>query len=346
MERNDKILIGALAGAGLIGGLALLGTRRPKYDLKDKVVLIVGGSRGLGLVMAREFAKGGARIAICARDIEELQRARADIESFGARVLDIVCDARRQAEIISTVESVRERMGPIDVLVNNAGIIRVGPLELQTQQDFEESMQLHFWAPYYATQAVLPEMKRRGSGRIVNISSIGGKVAVPHLASYCAGKFALVGLSSAMRTELVQHGIYVTTVCPGLMRTGSHINAEFKGQNEKEFALFSLMDGLPITSVSAESAARQIVNAVRRGDAELTISLQAKLAARFQALFPETTAGILELTAAALPGPGTADKTSHTGLESTSAISPSIVTSLIDEAAERNNELKPNEQIH
>ncbi len=346
MERNDKIMYGALAGAGLVGGLVLLNALRPRYDFRDKTVLIVGGSRGLGLVMARLLAAEGARIVICARDAGELLRAQTELEETGAAVGAVACDASDHAEIERAVAEARSHFGPIDVLINNAGIIRVGPLELQTQQDFEEAMQIHFWAPFYATQAVLPEMKQRGSGRIVNISSIGGRVAVPHLASYCASKFALVGLSSAMRTELVQHGVYVTTVCPGLMRTGSHINAEFKGQNEKEFALFSIMDGLPVTSVSAENAARQILNAVRRGDAELTISIQAKLAARFNAVFPETTAGILELVNRFLPGPGAADTTAYTGLESTSDISPSFVTSLIDEAAEQNNELKPNEQIH
>ena len=346
MERNDKIILGALAGAGLVGGLALLSARRSAYEFRDKVVMIVGGSRGLGLVMARRFAAEGAAIVLCARDPGELLRAQSELESMGARVGAIACDVTDQQEIERAVSEIAAQFGPVEVLVNNAGIIRVGPLELQTQEDFEEAMQVHFWGPFYATQAVLPEMKRRGSGRIVNISSIGGKVAVPHLSSYCASKFALVGLSSAMRTELVQHGVYVTTVCPGLMRTGSHINAEFKGQNEKEFALFSVMDALPLTSVSAENAARQILNAARRGDAELTISVQAKLAARFNAVFPATTAGILELVNRFLPGPGTNDTTAFTGLESTSGISPSIVTTLIDEAAEENNELKPNEQIH
>lgn len=345
MERDNKIIIGALAGAGLLG-LALLGARRPGYDFRDRVVFIVGGSRGLGLVLAREFAREGAKIAICARDGGELERARKDLESLGARVFDIVCDARQQSEVVRAVGKVHARFGAIDVLVNNAGIIRVGPLELQTRQDFEEAMQIHFWAPYYAIKAVLPEMKRRRSGRIVNISSIGGKIAVPHLASYTASKFALTGLSSAMRSELVQHGVYVTTVCPGLMRTGSHINAEFKGQKEKEYALFSIVDALPLSSISAETAARQILNAVRRGDAELIISVQAKLATKFNALFPEATAGMLELVNRFLPAPGTTDTSSSTGLESISKISPSWATANIDEAAEQNNELKPNEQIH
>ena len=345
MKTNNKIMIGA-AGIGVLGALALLGTRRPKYEFANKTVLIIGGSRGLGLVLARQFLTEGARVAICARDEKELERAAADLQQYGGPVMTSVCDAARQDAVESSVADVQSRLGPVDVLVNVAGIIKVGPLELQTQEDFEYAMQLHFWAPYFAMNAVLPEMKRRGSGRIVNISSIGGKVAVPHLAAYCASKFALTGLSSAMRTELVKHGVHVTTVCPGLMRTGSHVNAEFKGQNEKEYALFSIMDALPLTSVSADNAARQILDAARRGSAELTISIQAKLATRFNAIFPETTAGILEMIDRFLPEPGTRSTTSHTGLESTSEASPSLITSAIDRAAERNNELKPNEHIH
>lgn len=346
MERKSKILLGVAAGAGLAGALALIGSRRPRYDFRNKNVVIVGGSRGLGLVMAREFAAEGANIALFARDDSELQRAQRELENYGVRVHTVACDAKNQNEIEDAIADVQAVLGPIDVLVNNAGIIRVGPLELQTQQDFEETMQIHFWAPYYAMQAVLPEMKSRGTGRIINISSIGGKVPVPHLAPYCASKFALVGLSSSMRTELVQHGIYVTTVCPGLMRTGSHVNAEFKGQNEKEYALFSIMNALPTNSVSAENAARQVVNAARHGDAELIISVPAKLAARFYALFPNTTAGLLELTNGFLPGPGTNDASSSTGLESTSDFPPLWVTSNISDAAEKNNELKPNEHIN
>lgn len=344
--KNDKIIAGAVIGAGVIGAIALFARRRPRYDFRGKTALIIGGSRGLGLVLARQLAAEGARIAIAARDVEELARAEAELERSGAWVRSIVCDARLQDHVESAVAETESHFGQIDLLVNNAGIIRVGPLELQTQEDFEEAMQIHFWGPYYSMKAVLPAMKRRGGGRIVNISSIGGKVAVPHLASYSASKFALVGLSSAMRAELVKHGVYVTTVCPGLMRTGSHVNAEFKGQKEKEYALFSTLDALPVSSIRVESAARQILNSARRGDAELTISVQAKLAARFNALFPETMAGMLEIIDRFLPGPGGNGTESHTGLASTSGLSPSFVTANIDRAAEENNELKPGETIH
>lgn len=336
----------SISALGVLAGSTLLYRAfKPRYNFANKVVLITGGSRGLGLVLAREFAERGARIAICARDRDELQRAKEDLESRGAEVFDAICDVREQGEIETLVSDVRSRFGPIDVLVNNAGVIQVGPLDAQTQTDFEDAMRVHFWGPFYAMRSVIPEMRSRGEGRIVNISSIGGKIAVPHLAPYCASKFALAGLSSAMHGELAKDGISVTTVYPGLMRTGSHINALFKGQHRKEFALFSLANGLPLTSVSVENAARQIVSATARGDAELVISPQAKAAAMMNALLPNITSLVMDATNRMLPANGGIGRGYATGLESQSAVSPSILTSLVDAASYRNNELKPNESI-
>ena len=336
----------SISALGLIAGSALLyRALKPNYEFSGKVVLITGGSRGLGLVLARELASRGARIAICARDRDELQRAKEDLETRGAEVFDAVCDIRHQADVQLMIADVHSRFGRIDVLVNNAGVIQVGPLESQSQTDFEEAMRVHFWGPYYAIKAVLPEMRQRGEGRIVNISSIGGKIAVPHLVPYCASKFALAGLSAGLRTELAKENIFVTTVYPGLMRTGSHINALFKGQHRKEFAMFSIANGSPLTSVSAENAARQIANAAAAGRAELVISPQAKAAAKINALFPNLTSEILSAVNNLLPSDGGVGRGHATGLESTSAISPSVLTSLVDSASYRNNELKPNESI-
>src|SRR5262249_19813159 len=162
---------------------------------------------------------------------------------------------------------------PIDILINNAGTIRVGPIETMTIDDYRDSINTHFWGPYFATTAVLPSFQRRRQGRIVNISSIGGKISVPHLVPYSVGKFALTGFSEGLRSELLKDNIFVTTVCPGLMRTGSPRNAFFKGNNEAEYAWFSISDALPLVSMSAKRAARQIVNACVRGDAEVVLSL-------------------------------------------------------------------------
>lgn len=310
-----------------------------EYDLKNKTVLITGGSRGLGLVMAREFAREGSRLVLCARDEQELDRARLDLENRGENVMVVRCDIRNQQDVNAMIGAVNDRFGGVDVLVNNAGVIQVGPIEVMTTEDFELAMQAHFWGPLNTIMAVLPSMRQRKSGRIVNISSIGGKVSVPHLVPYSASKFALVGLSKGLRAELMKDGIKVTTVCPGLMRTGSPRNADFKGQHRFEYAWFSISDALPLLTVSAEHAARQVVRACRQGQAELVISVPAKIAVLFDALFPEVMSQMLALGNQLLPEAGGVGTERKKGRESMSAWSPSWLTTLNEKAAVRNNEL-------
>jgi NAD(P)-dependent dehydrogenase (short-subunit alcohol dehydrogenase family) len=330
----------AAAGAGALLAARALYRRWREYDLRGKAVLITGGSRGLGLVLAREFAAEGADVAVCARDRDELERARADLAARGASVLAFPCDVTDRAQVKEMVEVVTRRFGSIDVLVNNAGVIQVGPLEVMTLEDFEQAMAVHFWGPLYTTLAVLPQMRARRDGRIVNISSIGGKISVPHLLPYSASKFALVGLSDGLRAELSKDNVVVTTVCPGLMRTGSPRNATFKGQHRAEYAWFSISDALPVSSIGAERAARQIISACKRGQAELVISAQAVLAVKFRALFPEAAADILALANRLLPGPGGIGRGRAKGKESESPLAPSLLTTLGEWAAQRNNEIR------
>ena len=309
-----------------------------RIDLRGKVVLITGGSRGLGLVMARQFAAKGAKVVIAARDENEVRDAAQDLRGRGADVLPLTADLLDAAQVEGMVRQASDHFGPIDVLVNNAGTIQVGPIDSMTPADYEEAMKLHFWAPFWAVQAVLPQMRARGAGRIVNISSIGGKVSVPHLLPYSTSKFALVGFSEGLRSELMREGIYVTTVCPGLMRTGSHVNATFKGQNRLEYTLFSIGNSLPFSSTNAESAARQIVEACRYGDAELVIGLPAQAADLVHAMFPGATADLLGAGNRLLPGPGGIGTERAAGKESQTPLSPSPLTALADRAVNRNNE--------
>jgi short-subunit dehydrogenase len=182
-------------------------------------------------------------------------------------------------------------------------------------------------------------MKARRAGRIVNVASIGGKVAVPHLLPYSAGKFALVGLSDGLRAEVARYGVTVTTVCPGLLRTGSHLNAEFKGQHDKEYAWFALGNGLPGFSMSAETAARKILAACARGDAEAVLGWPAQLAAAARALFPNLVADALALVnRVLLPDPGGIGSGVARGRDSRGRL-PAFATALTDRAAARNNEV-------
>jgi short-subunit dehydrogenase len=317
--------------------------REQQYSFNGKTVLITGGSRGLGLVMARQLVQVGAQVAICARDATELEQAKAELEQQGGQVLSVACDITDRAQVEHMIQTVHDRFGEIGVLINNAGIIQVAPMELLTLEDYDEAMKLHFWAPLYTTLAVLPEMLQRHTGRIGNISSIGGKVCAPHLLPYGASKFALVGLSEGMRAELAKEGIVVTTVCPGLIRTGSPHNAIFKGQHRKEYAWFSISDSLPILSMSAEAFARKLLAACKRGDAEIILSLPAQIGARIHGLFPGLTADVLSWINRFLPKAGGIGQEQVSGQDSHSLLSPSVLTTLGDRAAQQNNEISATE---
>jgi len=330
-------LAGTTAFAAAAAGLA---RRRRRADLRGQVALVFGGSRGLGLALARELGAAGCRLVIAARDEGELAEARRELEARGAEVLAQRCDVGNAPELESVVAAARGRFGAIDVLVNVAGLIHVGPAESMTLDNFRDALAVNFWAPLRAMDAVVAEMRARRRGRIVNITSIGGRIAVPHLAPYCASKFALVGLSDAVRTELEQYGIRVTTVTPGLMRTGSPRNADMKGQHEAEYAWFSIADSLPGLSASAETAAAQIIEACRYGDPELTITLPAKIVTAANHFLPGLVAHTLMVANRMLPGVnGATGDQNKRGADSASKWAPSAATVLTDKAAVVNNEV-------
>ena len=297
----------AALGTAALATVAIAGVRHARSNrLRGKTVLITGSSRGLGLAMAEEFARRGARIVLTARDEDELERARALLlwrEAIGSpdEVLVLPADLRNPEEADHLVQRVTGTWGQIDVLVNNAGMMTVGPVESQTVEDFRNVMETNFFAGLHCTLAVLPQMLQRKAGTIVNITSIGGKVAVPHLLPYTASKFAAVGLSEGLHAELRDKGVHVLTVCPGLMRTGSHLNALFSGDAEREYRWFSLGASLPGVSTSAHRAAGKIVRAVIARDTEIAITPQAIFASRLADLSPELTSRAMSVVARMLP---------------------------------------------
>lgn len=316
-----------------------LRSARNCFTYPGRVVIITGGSRGLGLLMARQLKKEGARLALLARNREELQRAKEQLGG-GTSVLAITCDVSERAGVQHAIEIVMQHFGRVDMLINNAGIIQIGPLENMTYADYHHAMNVHFWGALHCTDAVLPYMRRHRSGRIVNIASIGGLIAVPHLAPYSASKFAVVGYSDAVRAEVAKDGIRVTTVCPGLMRTGSSINALMKGQHEAEFAWFGALSSLPLVSIDARRAARKIIAAARRGTPHLTITPQARVAAMLDRLMPNTFGRAMAIANRLLPAPaGVRGNEAWTGGEARPETLPRFVTALGDRAALRNNEL-------
>ncbi len=274
-RRETRRLRNFATGFTVAGGLALWTALRALRRLSlprftGQSVFITGGSRGLGLLLAREFAAEGARLTLLARDPAGLAAAEEDLAGRGGEVLTIACDVRDQTAVQDAIERAVEHYGRVDVLINNAGQIQVGPLDHMRLEDFADGLAVHLWGPLYTTLAVLPHMRRQRGGRIVNISSIGGRISVPHMLPYSASKFALAGLSDGLRAELTREKILVTSVFPGLMRTGSPPNATFKGRHEEDYAWFAAADSMPAISIGAERVATGIVRALLVEDYDRT----------------------------------------------------------------------------
>lgn len=338
MKTSGKLALWALAGAGAYVALRSIYRELTKYNVKDKVVLITGGSRGLGLILARQLAAKGARIAICARTTDQLGKAQLELEASGAEVVALVADVSDQQQVATLVNDVINHFGRIDILINNAGIIQVGPQDSMTVEDYEASMKGNFWSALYTMFEVIPHFKKQKHGRIVNITSIGGKIAVPHLLPYVASKFALVGLSEGMHAELQKENIIVTTVVPNLMRTGSPRNITVKGDHASEYAWFKLSGSMPMLSLDADRAAGKIISALEHGDGEVILSVTARLAVFLQGLSPGFIPALMGIANNLLPVNVHGGEVAMKGREAESELSLSGVGALSDQAAAKNNE--------
>ncbi|GAA3760326.1 SDR family NAD(P)-dependent oxidoreductase [Terriglobus aquaticus] len=310
----ESTLALGIVGAAVAVTSAMIAAHRRRAML-GKIVVITGGSRGLGLQLAEVFGKAGAHLVLASRNQDELNEAVGRLHQCGAirnsgTALTVVCDVTKPEDCKRLIDQAIDRYGRVDVLINCAGIIDVAPFQDQPLEAFEQSMQINFFGALHTIQAVLPHMQQARSGSIVNIGSIGGKIGVPHLLPYVASKYALTGFTQGLRAELSGTGINVTLISPGLMRTGSHVNARFGGNSQAEYQWFALGATLPGASISATSAARKIYNATVDGTAEITITPQAKLAALINGVAPSfasNTAGLMNR--ALLPKPNGNTKT-------------------------------------
>jgi NAD(P)-dependent dehydrogenase (short-subunit alcohol dehydrogenase family) len=308
----------AIAVTSLLAGRSLL-RRARRMPLMGKKVLIMGGSRGLGFAAARRFLREGADVAICARDETELARAAGELRAIAEslprpsglrpKVLTLCADVTDAQGATSTIDSAVAGLGQIDVLVNCAVEITIGPLEALTTEDFEQAFRGVFFAVYQPTMAVVPHMKGRHFGRIVNVTSVAGKAPIPHAGTYVAGKFAATGFSAVCAVELRKYGIRVSTVLPPPLRNGAWLNARYKGLADEEMAWFTHALQSPMTSADPERAAKAIVEAARWGDVERMVTPTSFLQARLHALWPSlyvALTGLLDARSLPASPPGAA----------------------------------------
>lgn len=271
-----------------------------RWSLHGRVAIVTGGSRGLGLELAQEIARRGGRLVICGREDSTLEAAVARLRENSAAVVGLRCDVGDPTQAQRLVEQTRQTYGRIDLVVNNAGIIDVGPQETMHTEDYHAALDTMFWGPLHVTQAAVPEL-RATKGRILNVTSIGGRTSVSRLLPYCSAKFAALAFSEGMTAAMMRQGVSVTTAVPGMMRTGSHWHARFRGAPRGEYSWFALAASLPVLSINAHRAARRMIDAVCAGRSHLTLTPMAHMASLAHGIAPGLTTRALGVVDALLP---------------------------------------------
>jgi len=189
-------------------------------NLKEKVAIVTGAARGIGLAAARRLALEGAAVLMADYDVEEARRAAADLSAIGLTVHAHKADVSKRNDVVAMTDAARRQFGEIDILVNNAGIAgRAAPLEEITDQDWDQMMDIDLKSVYLCSQAVIPAMKERRSGRIINVASIAGKEGNPNMIPYSTAKAGVIGLTKALAKEVAPFGIYVNAIAPAVIDT-------------------------------------------------------------------------------------------------------------------------------
>ncbi len=292
----------AVSLAGL--SAAALARRRRRLDLEGRVAIVTGGARGLGLAITRTLVQQGCRVAICGRDEKVIARCVDEYRSRGFTILGQACDVSNPDQVKAFLELVLDSYGEVDILVNNAAQCYVGPASELDALDMQLALQNIFWGQFHWTMAVLPRMRARRFGRIVNITSLGGKLPIPHQAAYVAAKHAATGWSETLAAELEHEGIVVSTITPPPLRNGAPLHAHYNGSREREFTWFASALTSPLSATSADRVAGVVVEAIARGQHERAVSPLSWLVARAHGLAPNLVGTGLRWIARRMPPAG------------------------------------------
>ncbi len=253
-----------------------------KRTLKGKVAIVTGASSGIGEAVARELASRGAAVVLAARDVERLEALEREISVSGGLALAVKTDVSIRGSVEAMVGETIDAFGVLDILVNNAGLGLSGRVAQLRLEDLRHVFEVNTIGPLNCIQAALPHM--RSGGRIINVSSVVGRRSVPKVGGYCATKFALNALSDALRVEIADRGISVTSVYPGTTRTAFRENSR-RTRDEKR--------GWRPKGVTPEKVAKRIADAAERGPRDVYVTLPDRLYIMVTTLLPGLTDRLL-----------------------------------------------------
>jgi 3-hydroxybutyrate dehydrogenase len=188
-------------------------------DLKGRHALVTGGGRGIGRATALALAREGASLTLCARTKKEIEAVADEVRGLGVKVLAVPADVGKPEDVKALFAAARAGLGPVDILVNGAGIAPSAPLPRTTDEMWSQVIAVNLSGVFYGMREALPEMTGRGWGRVVNIASIAGKSAMPYIAAYVASKHGVLGLTKVAALEVALKGVTVNAVCPGYVDT-------------------------------------------------------------------------------------------------------------------------------
>jgi len=252
----------------------------------DRAVLVTGASSGIGYDVAMAFGRQGAQVGLLSRRKSKLEELAERIEAAGGQPLVLQCDVTRRAEVQSAIDEATRSFGQIDILVNSAGLLIPDTVEEMRPEDMERMMAVNLYGAVHTIQAVIPAMKKAGAGRIINVASLAGRRGVSPLAGYSASKFALVGLTEALRIELFGSGVWVSLVMPGVIDTPMSEEA----RNNKMLRALPAIAAMPVRWVTWAVLAAAIF-----GLPEVDVPPGSAIAEKLAALFPTTSDAFLSV---------------------------------------------------
>ncbi|WP_066377805.1 SDR family oxidoreductase [Anabaena sp. CA = ATCC 33047] len=261
-------------------------------------VIITGASQGIGKATALLFAQQGYDVVLAARQPERLEAVAAEVRNLGRQALAIPTDVSQVEQVNHLIEKALDVYSHIDVLVNNAGICMTGPIENTSLSDWQQIMNVNFWAYLYTIQAILPHFLQRGTGTIVNVGSFGGKMPLPNMTAYCTSKYAVTGLTETLRLELQPKGIHVCAVQPSVTNSDFMERSQFRGKDEQEAQKYrQQMNDILNTAVASqpEDVAQAIWDVVKHHKDEIVVGSGAVTTTVYR-LFPSLMQWIMQKT--------------------------------------------------
>ncbi|MFP5298432.1 MAG: SDR family NAD(P)-dependent oxidoreductase [Actinomycetota bacterium] len=231
-------------------------------ELRGTAGILTGASRGIGVYLADALASEGVDLALASRSVEDLEKTAARIARHGTKVICVPTDVTRREDLDNLVDRATSELGPIDLLVNNAGVERYAPFHEYDFDAIGQIMQTNIVSVQWLTRMVLPSMVERKRGHIANIASVAGKMAVPYNSVYSASKHALVGFSWSLREELMKYGVGVSVICPGFVAEAGMFADWSKGKRPPGLA----------TTVDPEEVASETIEAIVKNRGEVIVA--------------------------------------------------------------------------